>query len=75
MTKTFNKDLVHLISINANGLGSINKQDRFREWIKQQKAHIKLTLLLILRNNLINLLKIGIYIILMDLVPVRVCQF
>ena len=40
MTKTYNKDSVHLISMNAQGLGNINKQARFREWIKQQKAHI-----------------------------------
>ena len=33
-------NVVHLISINAQGLGSLNKQARFREWIKQQKAHI-----------------------------------
>ena len=40
MSTTNFKDIVHLISINAQGMRNISKRARFKEWIFQQKANI-----------------------------------
>ena len=56
-------DIVHLISLNAQGLRNISKRARLKEWIFQQKAdiiflqetHFSLDIELLLKNLMVIL--------------------